>query len=125
MWTSRNIVALGLFLSGTTCLWLAAVMAGRAPAPSGTACTLTNVLAYVAVIGSAIAAWGVFTQYSRRETATVVSGIAGLVAVVPSVAGQGQLDAGVHGLRRADPPADAHPGQRGRTWDRARTGRSR
>jgi hypothetical protein len=64
MWTSRNIVALGLFLSGMTCLWLAAAMAGRAPAPSGTACTLTNVFAYVAVIGSAVAAWGVFKQYS-------------------------------------------------------------
>jgi hypothetical protein len=122
MWTSRNLVALGLFLFGTAYLWLAA---GRAPAPSGTACTLTNVLAYVAVIGSAAAACGGFKQYSWWETAAVVSGVAGLVAVVSFVAGQGQFDAGVRGLRRADPPVDAHPGQRGRTWDRARTGRSR
>lgn len=62
MWTSRNLVALGLFLFATTFLWLAAAMAGRTPAPSGTAWTLTNVLAYVAVIGFAVAAWSVFKQ---------------------------------------------------------------
>jgi hypothetical protein len=91
MWTSRNLVALGLLLFGTAYLWLAA---GRAPAPSGTACTLTNVLAYVAVIGSAVAACGVFKQYSWWERAAVVSGVAGLVAVVSFVAGQSQLDGG-------------------------------
>jgi hypothetical protein len=64
------------------------------PAPSGTAWTLTKVLAYVAVIGFAVAAWAVFKQYSWWETAAVVSGIAGLVAVVPFVAGQSQLDVG-------------------------------
>jgi hypothetical protein len=74
MWTSRNLVALGMFLFGTAYLWLAA---GRAPAPSGTACALTNVLAYVAVIGSAVAACGVFKQYSWWERAAVVSGVAG------------------------------------------------
>jgi hypothetical protein len=94
MWTSRTLVALGLFLFATTFLWLAAAIAGRAPAPSGTACTLPNVLAYVAVIGFAAAAWGVFKQYSWWMTAAVVSGIAGLVAVVPFVAGQSQLDVG-------------------------------
>jgi hypothetical protein len=63
MWTSRNFVALGLFLFGTTYLSMTAAMAGRTPA-GGTAGTLANVLAYVAVIGSAAAAWGVFKQYS-------------------------------------------------------------
>jgi hypothetical protein len=87
-------VALGLFLFGTTFLWMTAAMADRTPAPSGTAWTLTNVLAYVAVIGFAVAARGVFKQYSWWETAAVVSGIAGLVAVVPFVAGQSQLDVG-------------------------------
>jgi len=51
--------------------------------PGGTAWALTKVLAYLAVIGFAIAAWGVFKQYSWWETAAVASGIAGLVAVVP------------------------------------------
>jgi hypothetical protein len=94
MWTSGNLVALGLFLFGTAFLWLAADMAGRTTAPSGTAWTLTNVLAYVAVIGLVVAAWGVFKQYAWWETAAVVSGVAGLVAVVPFVAGQSQLDVG-------------------------------
>jgi hypothetical protein len=91
MWTSRNLVALGPFLFGTTCL---SMTAGSTPAPSGTAWRLTNVLAYVAVTGFVVAAWGVFKQYSRWETAAVVSGLAGLVAVVSFVAGQSQFDAG-------------------------------
>jgi hypothetical protein len=72
MWTFRNLVALGLFLFGTTFLWMTAAMAGKTPPPSGTAWTLANVLAYIAVIGFAIAAWGVFKQYSWWETAAVV-----------------------------------------------------
>lgn len=94
MWTFRNVVALGLFLFGTTFLWMTAAMAGKTPPPRGTAWTLTNVLAYAAVIGFAIAAWAVFKQYSWWETAAVVSGVVGLVAVVPFVVGQSQLDVG-------------------------------
>ncbi len=88
----RNLVALGCSCSGD--LLVAGGRHGRTPAPSGTAWTLTNVLAYVAVIGFAIAAWGVFRQYSWGEMAAAVPGIAGLVAVVPFVAGQSQLDVG-------------------------------
>ena len=64
-------------------------MAGRIAA-----WTLTNVLAYVAVIGLTVAALGVLEQYSCLETAPVVSGAAGLVAAVWFVAGQSQLDVG-------------------------------
>jgi hypothetical protein len=56
MWTSRNLVALGLFLFGTTYLRMTAAMAGRTPAPGGAAWRLTNVLAYVAVTGLVVAA---------------------------------------------------------------------
>jgi len=94
MWTFRNLVALGLFLFGTTFLWMTAAMAGKTPPPSGTAWTLANVLAYIAVIGFAIVAWGVFKQYSWWETAAVVSGVVGLVAVVPFIVAQSQLDVG-------------------------------
>src|SRR5918996_4978776 len=94
MWTVRNLVALGLFLFGTTFLWMTAAMAGKTPPPSGTAWTLANVLAYVAVVGFTIAAWAVFKQYSWWETVAVLSGIVGLVAVVPFIAGQRQLDVG-------------------------------
>lgn len=117
MWTSRTRVALGLFLLGTTCLWLAAAMAGRTPAPGGTACTPGERARIrrcdrLRSRGVGRGAWGVFKQYSWWETAAVVSGMAGLVAVVPFVAGQSQVRCWVGGLRRADQPANAHPGQR-------------
>jgi hypothetical protein len=94
MWTFRNLVALGLFLFGTTFLWMTPAMAGKTPPPTGTAWTLANVLAFVAIIAFAIAAWGVFKQSSWWEVAAVVSGIIGLVAVVPFIVGQGQIDVG-------------------------------
>jgi hypothetical protein len=84
-----NLVAPGPFLFGTAYLWPAAGMASRT-----TAWTLTNAHAYVAMIGFAVAAWGVLEQYAWWETAAVVSGVAGLVAVVSFVAGQSQLDVG-------------------------------
>jgi hypothetical protein len=94
MWTFKNVFALGLFLFGTTFLWMTASMAGKTPPPTGTAWTLANVLCYVAVIGFTIAAWAVFKQYSWWETPALLSGIVGLIAVVPFIVGQSQLDIG-------------------------------
>jgi len=94
MWTFRTLVAIGLFLFGTTFLWMTAFMAGKTTPPSGTAWTITNVVAYVAIAAFAIAAWGVFKQYSWWEMAAVASGVIGLVAVIPFVVGQSQLDIG-------------------------------
>jgi hypothetical protein len=94
MWTLRNLVALGLFLFGTTFLWMTAAMAGKTPPPTGIAWTLTNILAYIAIIGFTIAAWAVFKQYSWWETAALLSGIVGLVTVVPFIVGQSQLEVG-------------------------------
>ena len=94
MWTFRNVFALGLFLFGTTFLWMSAAMAGKTPPPTGTAWTLTTILCYVAIIGYAIAAWAVFKQYSWWETVALLSGIVGLIAVVPFIVAQSQLDVG-------------------------------
>jgi hypothetical protein len=94
MWTFRTLVAIGLFLFGTTFLWMTAFMAGKTSPPSGTAWTVANVLAYVAIVGFAIAAWGIFKQYSWWEVALVLSGIVGLLAVVPFIVGQSQLEVG-------------------------------
>jgi hypothetical protein len=69
--------------------------AGKTPPPTGTAWTLANILALIAVAGFTIAAWAVFKQYSWWETAALVSGIVGLVAVVPFIVGQSQLDVGL------------------------------
>jgi sugar phosphate permease len=95
MWTFKNLVAIGPFLFGSTFLWMTAAMAGKNPPPTGTAWTLTGVLSYVAVIGFAVAAWAVFKQYPWWDLAALVSGIVGLVAVVPFLIAQSQLDVGL------------------------------
>jgi hypothetical protein len=98
MWTFKNLVAIGLFLFGSTFLWMTAAMAGKTPPPSGKAWTLANILSYVAVVGFMIAAWAVFKQYPWWETAALLSAVVGLVAVVPFVVGQSQLDIGLGDL---------------------------
>lgn len=93
MWTYKNLLAIGLFLFGTTYLWMTAAFAGRTPPPTGTAWTLVNVLALVALAGFSVAAWGVFKGYSWWPTIALVSSIVGLAAVVPYVVGLRQIDA--------------------------------
>lgn len=93
MWTFKNLLAIGLFLFGTTFLWMTAAFAGRTPPPTGIAWTLVNVLALVAVTGFSIAAWVLFKGYSWWPTIAFLSSIVGLAAVVPFVIGLRQLDA--------------------------------
>lgn len=95
MWTFRNVATIGLFLFGTTFWWMTAAMAGKAVPPRGAAWTLANVLASLAVIGFSLTAWAVFKQHSWWDTAGLVSGIVGLMAVVPFVVGQRRLDVGL------------------------------
>ena len=64
MWSFKNILALGLFLFGTTFLWMTASFAGRVPPPTGTAWALVNGLALAAVAGFTVAGWAVFKTYS-------------------------------------------------------------
>jgi len=99
MWTFTNVVALGLFLFGST-LWMTPAMAGTTPPPTGTAWTLTNLLSFVAVLGFTVAAWALYRQYAWWDTAALVSSIVGLVAVVPFIVGQSQLDVGFGGRER-------------------------
>ncbi|GAA1750918.1 hypothetical protein [Kocuria aegyptia] len=98
MWTFRNLLAIGLFLFGSTFLWMTAAMAGKAVPPKGAAWTLANVLAFLAVIGFSVTAWAVFKQYPWWDTAALVSGVIGVVAVVPFVVGQRRLDVGLGDL---------------------------
>lgn len=83
MFTFRNVVAVGLFLFGSTFLWMTAAFAGRTPPPEGVVWTVVNVLALVAVIGFTAAAWGVFKGLPWWEPVALVSALVGLVAVVP------------------------------------------
>ena len=87
MWSFRNLFAVGLFLFGTTYLWMTASFAGKASPPTGRVWTLENILAIGALAGFTIAAWGAFKHQSYWETVAMVSAVIGLVAVVPFVIG--------------------------------------
>jgi hypothetical protein len=94
MWTFKNVMAVGLFLFGTTFLWMTASFTGRTPPPSGGAWTIVNALAMVSLVGFAVAAWGVYKQFEWWEVAAAMSGVMGLASVVPFVVGESQLDVG-------------------------------
>lgn len=92
----RSFFALGMFLFGTTFLWMTAAFAGRTPPPTGTAWTITNALALAAVVGFSVAAWGVWKDTGWWGTAAIISAIVGLIAVAPFILG----------LRRSAIPMD-------------------
>jgi len=91
MWTLKNVLALGLFLFGTTFLWMTASFAGRVPPPTGTAWVLVNGLALAAMAGFTVAGWAVFKTYSWWPTVALLSAVVGLIAVVPFVVGLRQI----------------------------------
>src|SRR4030095_7166901 len=95
MWTFKNLAAVGLFLFGSTFLWMTPAFADRTPPPTGTAWTLVNILAITAVVGFTIAAWAVFKQYSWWGPVTLISAVIGLAAVIPFVVGLTQIDVGI------------------------------
>jgi hypothetical protein len=92
MVTFKNVVAVGLFLFGTTFLWMTASFVGRTPPPTGPTWSTENVLALIAVVGFTAAAWGVFKDQSWWEPVAVASAVVGLVAVVPYLVGLTQID---------------------------------
>jgi hypothetical protein len=94
MFTFKNIVAIGLFLFGTTFLWMTASFTGKTPPPEGSLWTIENILALVAVIGFSAAAWGVFKDLALWEPVAVASATVGLIAVIPYIVGLTQIDVG-------------------------------
>ena len=94
MWTFRGLLAIVLFLFGSTYLWMTPAFAGRTPPPTGTAWTLVNVLALAAVTGFTIAAWGVLRHHAWWAPVTLVSAIVGLVALIPFLIGLRQIGGG-------------------------------
>jgi len=55
------------------------------PVPEGTAWSIENVLALVAVVGFSVAAWGVFKGYDWWEAWAAMSAVVGVVSVAPYV----------------------------------------
>ena len=94
MWTFKNLMAIGLFLFGSTFLWMTASFAGKTPPPTGAAWTLVNVLALLTVAGFTICAWGVYKQQSWWQMVALLSAITGLLAVIPFVVGLTQIQVG-------------------------------
>ena len=98
MFTFKNLVALGLFVFGTTFLWMTRDFLANPREGTGALWSTIQVLAFVAIVGFAFAAWLVFKEASWEPVA-VASGVAGLAALVPYVVGVQRVgdlgDAGV------------------------------
>lgn len=99
MFSFKNWVALGLFLFGTTFLWMTRDFLANPREGAGAVWSVIQVLVFIAIAGFAVAAWVVFKGASWWEPVAVASAIVGLAALVPYVIGVRQLgdggDAGV------------------------------
>jgi predicted permease len=99
MLSFKNWVAIGLFLFGTTFLWMTRDFLANPREGSGTLWSVIQALVFAAIVGFAVAAWGVFKEGPWWEPVAMVSAVAGLAALVPYVIGVRQVgdtgDAGV------------------------------
>lgn len=94
----RTLAAVAMFLFGTTFLWLTPSFAGRATPPTGTAWSIVNVLALVAVAAFTLAAWGLYRQQSWWEGVALASAVIGLLCIAPFLIGMRQIDANLADL---------------------------
>lgn len=81
MFKFRNMIAVGVFLFGTTFLWMMPLFIG--PKATGAMWTAAQVLGFVAIIGFTVAAWGIIQATGWWETVTLASAIAGVAATLP------------------------------------------
>lgn len=99
MFSFKNLVALGLFVFGTTFLWMTRDFLVNPREGTGAIWSMIQVLALASIVGFAAAGWGVFKDASWWEPVALGSATVGLVALVPYVIGIVQLgdqsDAGV------------------------------
>ncbi|HEX6798771.1 MAG TPA: hypothetical protein VF116_13770 [Ktedonobacterales bacterium] len=81
MFTFRNVIAVGVFLFGTTFLWMMPLFIG--PKATGAMWTAAQVLGLLAIIGFTVAAWGIFKATGWWETATLACAVVGVAATLP------------------------------------------
>ena len=81
MLTFRNELALGVFLFGTTYLWLTPAYAG--PAARGTLWSVVQVMAFIAILAFSAAAWGIFRDSGWWEPVGIGAAMVGMACVVP------------------------------------------
>jgi hypothetical protein len=75
------MVAAGVFLFGTTFLWMMPLFIG--PKATGAIWTAAQVLGFLAILGFTVAAWGIFKATGWWETITFGSAIVGVAATLP------------------------------------------
>jgi hypothetical protein len=83
MFTFRNVLAIGVFLFGTTFLWLTAAFNGGERLTGARLWKVIQALALAAVIGFAVAAWGIFKTTGWWEPIAIASAIVGMASVLP------------------------------------------
>lgn len=100
MLTFKNVVAVALFLFGTTFLWMTRDFLANPREGSGALWSIVQVLVFVAIVGFAAAAWGVLKEATWWEPVALASAFVGLAAFVPYVIGVRQVgDAGDAGVQ--------------------------
>ena len=99
MFSVKGIFSVGLFLFGTTFLWMTREFLSDRKGADGGLWTAIQVLVLLAIVGFSAAGIGAFRGASWWEPVAVASAVVGLLATVPYVVGVhslGQLhDAGV------------------------------
>jgi hypothetical protein len=99
MLTFKNFVAVGLFVFGSTFLWMTRDFLANPREGSGALWSVVQVLVFVAIAGFAAVAWGVFKEASWWEPVALASSVIGLAALVSYMIGVRQVgdpgDAGV------------------------------
>jgi hypothetical protein len=83
MFTFRNILAIGVFLFGTTFLWMTPTFLPKGSSATGAIWIVVQALTFAAIIGFTIAAWGIFKATGWWEQVAIGSAIVGIVAVIP------------------------------------------
>jgi hypothetical protein len=83
MFTFRNVLAFGIFLFGTTFLWLTAAFNGGERSATGAIWKVIQALALVAIGGFALVAWGIFKTTGWWEPVAVASAVVGMASVIP------------------------------------------
>jgi hypothetical protein len=83
VFTIRNLGGVALFLFGTTYLWLTPMFASREVSTKGIWWSTTQILAFVTLLGFAIATWGLFKKSSWWDGLAIGSAVLGLVVLIP------------------------------------------
>ena len=90
----RTVLAIAIFLFGTTFWWMSAFMTGQATTPRHWTWMLTNVLVVLSILGYTTTAWTVLRNHSWWTSIAVVSGVLGLLAVGAFLLSQRTLEIG-------------------------------